>query len=125
MSQQSSTSKYLITWRSCANGENCSLNNVDLTHIAFDPSGCYVIWHGGSEPKVVYVGQGQLRERLTSHRSNTYIQAYAALGLYVTWATVNEPARDGVEAYLADRFQPLVGDRHPDVPHIVVNGPWD
>jgi hypothetical protein len=119
------TTKYQVTWGKCSNNQWCNLNTVDLAHGAFDGDGCYVIWHGGDTPRTVYVGQGNFRQRFSAHRINQLIQAYAKFRLYVTWSTINKPARDGVEVYLALELKPLVGERHPDVPPLAVNGPWD
>ena len=44
--------------------------------------------------------------------------------LYVTWASVQASQIDGVERYLANTWNPLVGDAHPDVNPIAVNSPW-
>lgn len=86
--------------------------------------GVYIIWHGGSEFAVVYVGQGNIKDRLAEHRRDQEIQNYASLDLYVTWATVGAEHRNGVERYLADIWHPKVGAAHPTAEHIVVNAPW-
>jgi hypothetical protein len=73
----------------------------------------------------VYVGQGNVADRVADHRNNAEITAYRGRGsLYVTWAAVSAAQRDGVERYLADKWNPLVGDVHPDAAPIVVNSPW-
>ena len=88
-------------------------------------NGVYIIWHGGQTPRVVYVGQGIICDRLTSHRSDQRIIKYKASGtLFVTWAAALTTEQDGIERYLADRLSPLVGDRHPDAKPIPVNLPW-
>jgi hypothetical protein len=108
-----------------ARGAWCSLNKVNLSHEHFDDlEGVYIIWHGGPTPKIVRVGQGVIRTRLTAHRQDEEIQAYAGLNLYVTWARVDASSRGGIEAFLADELSPLVGERFPDVPPIPVNLPW-
>lgn len=86
--------------------------------------GVYIIWHGGAKPWAVYVGQGNIKDRIAKHRKNPEIQQYAYLDLYVTWATVHEYYRDGVEAYLADTWKPKVGKRHSQADPIAVNSPW-
>jgi hypothetical protein len=73
----------------------------------------------------VYAGQGAIRNRLREHRDDPRIQAYAERGLYTTWANVQPAERDGVEAYLARVYAPLVGDRHSVAAPITVNLPWD
>ena len=125
MAQPAAPAKYSIIWGKCSKGEWCNLNSVDLTHSAFDDGGCYVIWHAGNTPRTVYVGQGNFRQRFTAHRTDRRIQAYVGFGLCVTWSAIAKSARDGVEVFLANTFKPLVGERHPEVPPIAVNGPWD
>ena len=115
-----------LNWTRCQGDVWCKLNNVNLGGEYFNgKSGIYIIWHGGPDPRVVYIGQGDIRDRLEKHRSNPKIQNYASLDLYVTWATVSKQDRDGVEAYLADYWHPKVGEHHPDVRPINVNFPWD
>ena len=114
-----------LNWIKCKGGVWGPLNTVSLSHSHFDSmDGVYIIWHGGSAPKTVRVGQGNIRERLQAHRIDSEVQVYAHLGLYVTWASVPKNSRDGVEAYLAQKLKPIVGERFPDVAHISVNLPW-
>jgi hypothetical protein len=88
-------------------------------------AGVYIIWHGGQNPRVVYVGKGDICARLTAHRNDKTITAYNQSGpLFVTWAAVPAAQQDGVERFLADRLKPLIGDRHPDVAPIPVTLPW-
>ena len=114
-----------LFWNKCKGEVWCPLNTVNLPHPHFDNMfGVYIIWHGGSTPKTVYVGQGEIRDRLTAHRSNTEIQKFASIGLYVTWARLNPDQCDGVERYLSDRLKPIIGDRHPEAEPIEVTLPW-
>lgn len=117
-----------IRWLKCQGGQGqsdvwCGLHTVKLDTVK--ENGVYIIWHGGDKPKVVYVGQGApISDRLTAHRTDARIQKYNDKGLYVTWASVPADKRDGVERYLADTWNPLVGDVHPDAIPIEVNSPW-
>ncbi len=87
-------------------------------------NGVYIIWYYGNPTRVVYVGQGDIVDRLQSHRINSKIIEYAKQGiLKVTWAELHETRRSGVERYLADMWKPLVGDTYPDVLPIPVNLP--
>ena len=114
-----------LNWTRCQGDVWCKLNSVNLDHEHFNNrNGVYIIWHGGSTPAVVYVGQGNIKERITVHRKDQSIQHYEHLGLYVTWATVSKEHRDGVESYLADTWEPRVGIRHPHARPIGVNSPW-
>ena len=113
-----------LSWMRCQGDVWCKLTFVNLDHEHFNNKrGVYMIWHGGTTPKVVYVGQGNIADRLTSHRYDPEIQKYEHLDLYVTWATVPEANLGGVEKYLADEWQPIVGT-HPTAQPIAVNSPW-
>lgn len=125
MSVNSSYTPMVLSWVKCVGSVWCKLSAVNLDHEHFDDMvGVYVIWHGGDNPSVVYVGQGMIKDRLRSHRTDERIQEYANLDLYVTWAKVEPAKRDGVERHLQDRWSPIVGDRYPDVDPIEVNSPW-
>ena len=114
-----------VQWNKCQGNEWCPLNTVDLDHSHFNNmEGVYIIWHGGSNPATVRVGQGVIRDRLKAHRNDPQISAYANLGLLVTWASVSQSQRDGVEAYLAQKLNPKVGERFPTRAPIEVNLPW-
>ena len=111
------------TWLKCNSGNWCSFSNLDLSTV--DEEGIYIIWHTGNPGKVVYVGQGDVASRLRTHRDDPRITRYAQYGtLRVTWANVSVAYRDGIERYLADKWNPLVGDAHPDATPLVVNSPW-
>lgn len=114
-----------VIWNKCQGEVWCKLDTVNLVHQHFNNmEGVYVIWHGGPNPATVYVGSGIIRERLTAHRADARIQAYAALVLFVTWAQVPSEQRNGVEAYLMRRLNPIVPERFPTAPSIEVNLPW-
>lgn len=115
-----------VHWFKCRQKETidwCHLNTVDLDTVT--ESGVYVIWYQGKPGKTVYVGQGDpISTRFAAHRKDKRIQAYEKFGLLATWAEVSAKERDGVERFLADNLDPLVGDAHPDVTPIAVNYPW-
>ena len=114
-----------LNWMRCRGDIWCRFNSVNLEHRHFEnKQGVYIIWHGGGRSKVVYVGQGNIRERLEHHRTNPEIQKYENFNLYVTWASVLKEYRNGIERYLAEYWQPLIGGRFPDCDPIEVNSPW-
>jgi hypothetical protein len=128
MAQPRTAVQLQVTWVKNRIGGWCELNTVDLSHQALQVKGVYVIWCGptGEEKSaVVYVGQGVVKDRLADHRDDPRIQKYANRTLYVTWAVVEASKRDGVEAYLSNRYAPLVGERRPAATPISVNSPWD
>lgn len=100
-----------------------TFQGVNLENVTTD--GVYIIWHSGNPARVVYVGQGDIAARIKAHRNRADINSYARHGnLHVTWASVPSHQKDGVERYLANVWNPLVGDAHPDVMPIAVNSPW-
>ena len=111
-----------LQWVKSTTSSWLSFDNVDLSEVT--TKGVYIIWHQGQPGRVVYIGQGDVAARIVAHRSEPEILAYKAKGLLVTWASVPKAQRDGVERYLANTWNPLVGDAHPDVEPIVVNSPW-
>ena len=115
-----------LNWIKCEGNHWCSFLNLNLDHSHFDNlEGVYIIWHSGQQPAVVYVGQGDIADRITSHRRDDKILRFSHYGLFVTWAqVVDDYARDGVELFLSQQLSPKVGQRYPDVLPIPVNFPW-
>ena len=113
-----------VSWVKCSGGNWCPLETLNLDSVG-DTAGVYMIWHSGNPGRVVRIGQGVIKDRLSAHRNDKAILAYNRLGtLHVTWAAVSWSLRDGVERHLADTWKPLVGSAFPDVQPIAVNSPW-
>ncbi len=92
---------------------------MDLREVNVEAS--TIIW---SATRMVYVGQGSIKDRLSQHRMlDADVQRYA--NLMVTWAAVNAALGDGVERYLAEGLQPAVGKSYAGADPIPVNPPWD
>lgn len=114
-----------VKWGRCEGDVWCGLISVNLDHATFGVGGVYVIWHGGDNPKTVYVGQGDpIRDRLAFHKENPKVTAFRQHGLCVTWAVVDGRQRGGVEHFLENRLRPLVGEAHPVATPMEVNLPW-
>jgi len=113
-----------LKWIKCGgDGHWCDLQSVQLENITTE--GVYIIWHDGDPSEVVRIGQGNVADRLSAHRNDDEILAYAEQGtLRVTWAAVSAAELDGVERYLADQYPPLVGGVFPNAEPIAVNSPW-
>ena len=101
--------------------------NLDSPYFS-NKKGVYVIWYTSPlAAKVVRLGSGNIAERLKEHRSNQDILKYSGLGqMKVSWIIAdNNPVKDsdllGIEAFLANHYSPLIGDRYPDVTPIQVN----
>ena len=93
---------------------NYRLFGVDLSNPHFDDlEGVYVIYRAaGISPVAVYVGQGIIKNRLDAHRNNLDILQYRTQTspLYVAWAEVPRVHRTGVEMFLHNELNPLVGE---------------
>jgi hypothetical protein len=114
-----------LTWMKCQGEVWCNLSTVNLGHAAFDNMvGVYVVWHAGPAPATVYVGRGNVREGLTARRIDPHVQAFAPLGLYVTWAPVHEAFIEGIRVYLTHRLSPKVVEPLPPVSPIEAKLPW-
>lgn len=111
-----------LNWVKCGTDNHwCNFEQVTI-----DPNniGVYMIFYLGSPGRVVRLGQGIIRDRISVHRTDQKITHYSSKGLLVTWAEVDRQYLDGVEKYLADTWNPLVGDAFPDVRPIAVNSPF-
>ncbi len=114
-----------LKWVKLQNGNWANLETVNLTNVM--TFGVYIIWN--SDKKVVRVGQGNVSDRLSSHRNDNEILSqkggtlFGGGTLYVTWASVSSPLVDGVERYLYDHYSPIVGERAPAALPIAVNAP--
>ncbi len=116
-----------LLWLKCKNNAWCSLRDVDLSHSYYDNFvGIYIIWYWNKfgEAVTIKVGQGNLREQLTVHRSDPRIQQYAHLNLLVTWTDTLPHLRDGAEAYLGKVLKPRVDSLFPDAKPIPVSLPF-
>lgn len=127
---QSAAPQRSVRWVRPTSTSWYELNTVDLGTNPFDEMrGVYLIW---CEVKplplvvVIYVGQGNIRERLSDHRQNPEIQAWGQSDtLFVTWAEVGNDDLLGVEAFLAKTYRPRVGQHNDSVRHIPVNLPFN
>ena len=111
-----------LDWMKCDANVWCELERVDIPSIG-KVFGVYLIWCGGLSPRWVRIGQGDIKDRLSKHRSEPKILVYRRHKLFVSWASVDRSKVDGVEAYLATQCNPLVGERFPDRIPIPVNIP--
>ena len=114
-----------LNWIKCEGDKWCPFLTLNLNHAHFaNLSGVYVIWHGGANPATVYVGSGNIAQRIRDHRDSGEILQFSHLGLFVTWAQVLPSYQEGVERFLADSLNPKTGERRPLTAPISVNFPW-
>ena len=114
-----------LEWIRGANHQWPDLKMLNLDGPQFDQAqGVYIIWHGGNEPDIVCVGQGNIRERLKAESKNESVLEFEKYRLYVAWAPVEGNERTGIERYLSRKLMPKVEKRLPDGEPITVNLPW-
>ncbi len=113
-----------LLWAKSIDNKWLNLSNLDLTNL--HATGVYIIWHGGDNPRIVRIGQGNIAARLAAHRLNHQIMRYVESGpMMVTWAEISDQAmRDGIESYLAKQFTPLIKDKIPEVRPIQASSPF-
>ncbi len=113
-----------LKWATQPDGNWWTLEGWDFSKVT--TVGVYFIWCGGNPSINVRPGQGITGARITAHKADPTIMRHKTRGtMYVTWAAVPAHQMDGVERYLADRYQPIEGDRYPDVVPLVVNLPGE
>lgn len=114
-----------LDWVKCTGDQWCPLSTLNLEHPHFNGlRGVYIIWHGGKQPRVLYVGQGNIADRLREHRSDNQFLLYFPHGLFATWASIDENSMDGVESFLISKSRPLISTQAPTTGIISVNFPW-
>ncbi len=105
-----------------------SMDAMELKSIG-ETRGVYIIWYKPPNPNlavIVRLGQGDIAARIADHQRDEEITAYSSKGmLRVIYAPLPNNAMDGAESYLADKLNPLVGERFPDVYPTEINLPWD
>ena len=132
---------YRTTWEKCNSGSWwCQFDDDSDISSLPKRGGVYVVWRGMdspiNEPSAVYVGKAvDIRSRIARHRVTGKLNRGRIPGytLYVTWTAVPvsgyvssgycKKLRKGVERYLADVLNPVVGMAHPRVDPIPVNLP--
>lgn len=113
-----------VNWQKCNGGHWCTFLDLDLRHpYLAGREGVYVVWYAGPNSHTVYVGSGNIVDRLVAHRGSKWAMRYAD-SLCVTWAEVPRHQQEGVEAYLAQRLRPTEGRRHPRATPIAATMPW-
>lgn len=113
-----------VRWARCGEDRHwCNLLTLDMDSIKGE-EGVYIIWNSNEERNVVYVGQGNIYDRLAEHKTNEEIINFSIKGfLFVTWAVVPEKYRAGVERYLIENYQPFLNQKLPETDAIKINKP--
>ncbi|MDD5629237.1 MAG: hypothetical protein PHU21_09245, partial [Elusimicrobia bacterium] len=115
-----------LDWGTSKDGSWSDLFALDAEDPQFKGlEGVYVLWHGGSQPGMVRVGQGEIKDRIGFLRNDPAVLKFREHGLFLTWAKVDRLQREGVERFLNERLQPKLNANGPvpKSPAIAVNLP--
>ncbi|MBX4181425.1 hypothetical protein KW807_01000 [Candidatus Parcubacteria bacterium] len=113
-----------VVWnKNPQNQEWFDLLRLDLSAPYFkDKKGVYMVWYVSSPTsRVIKIGSGVLADQLRKLRENPLITAYSKNGpLKVSWVAVNGVLKEdqmvGVEAFLHDLYNPLIGEKPGAIP---------
>lgn len=113
----------VLQWATCGD-QWCLLEDVDLSEV--NAFGVYIIW---CAEKIVRVGIGNVKERLSAHRRDGTIDRHSNphAPLSVTWATSDDLSwadLEGIGRFLVDQLDPAEGGDIPERMPIPVNFPW-
>ncbi len=86
--------------------------------------GVFIIWHGGSNPRVLYIGQGHIAKELEKLKSKREIKKFELLGLFVTWAKFKPEHMNGIHRFLNDKLRPTLSMCKIEDHQIYVNLPF-
>ena len=87
-------------------------------------SGIFIIWHGGPNPKVLFIGQGDIPTQLDMLRHKMEYKKFIPIGLFVTWAKFNKEQWNGVHRFLNEKLRPVTTIDKIEDHQIYVNLPF-
>ena len=112
--------KLNVKWAKYKNQSWCKLNTLNLEKVS--TSGVYIIWKSNRKNNVIQIGQGEISTVLQRLRNSPKITQFGD-DLFVTWASVPEQYRDGVERYLYEQYSPASIDNITNSRLVYVNTP--
>jgi hypothetical protein len=72
--------------------------------------------------RTIWVGQGDIGERLAAHAREPRI--FGRPFLLVTWAETDAAQTDGIQKFLIEALRPIEGEQAPDAEPTTVNLPY-
>ena len=112
--------KLTVKWAKYKKQGWCKLNTLNLEQVK--SFGVYIIWKPQSKNSVIRIGQGNISDQLQTLRNNPNIAQFGD-NLLVTWASVPEKYRDGVERYLYEQYSPVSVEKITNSRLVYVNMP--
>jgi len=112
--------KLSVKWAKYKKQGWCRLNTLNLEQVK--TSGNFIIWKPQNKDNVIRIGHGNIADELQQLRNNSLIARFGE-DLLVTWASVQEPYREGVERFLYEQYSPVSVDRVANARMVYVNMP--
>ena len=108
-----------VTWT-----KGFELNSAKLETLK--ANGVYIVYQAGNPPSTIFVGKGDIAQRLREHKTEQRFESHRRTGnLLVTYASVPAQSQEGVEKTLARLLAPKIDERRPEsVQEIEVNLPF-
>lgn len=112
--------KLSVKWAKYKKQGWCKLNTLNLEQVK--TTGIFIIWKPQDKYNVIRIGQGHIASELQNLRNDTTIARFGA-ELLVTWCSVQQKYRNGVERYLYEQYSPVSVDKVTNSRLVYVNLP--
>ena len=112
--------KLSVKWAKYRKQGWCKLNTLNLELVR--SNGIFIIWKPQDRNNVIRIGQGHIASELQKLRNNASVAKFGN-DLLVTWASIQQQYRDGVERYLYEQYSPVSVERVHNARLIYVNLP--
>jgi len=112
--------KLSVKWAKYKKQGWCKLNSLNLDQVR--TNGVFVIWKPQDRNNVIRIGQGHIASELQALRNTATVARFGA-DLLVTWASIQQQYRDGVERYLYEQYSPISVERVANARLVYVNLP--
>ncbi len=114
-----------VEWYKCQGDIWCDLNKVDADHKYLKGvDGIMIIW-SSKDRNVLKVDIGKISNLIKENKADIAIQAFAHLGLFVTWTDdVPMLKKNQVYSYLVTELKPKFLDEPAKKSPLAINLPW-
>jgi hypothetical protein len=114
-----------VDWYKCQGNIWCELNKIDADHKYLKGvDGIMIIW-SGKERSILKVSKGKISMLIKQNKTDIAIQAFAHLGVYVTWTDdVPMLKKNNVYSFLVGKLKPKFVDEEATKSPVEVNLPW-
>lgn len=114
-----------LTWFQLKGGGWCNLHKLDISHQSMaNVKGVYIIWLvNKGVKKVLRVGCGLITEVLAKEKVDLAIQAFAHMGINVTFAEVPPNRINNAFSYLLRELNPSMQIDETDAAPMKINIP--